>query len=118
MSDCNKHHRISPKQRFDILFGKNNCEIFETPIPKDDPLNWTDTKRYKDRLKSARIKTGMECGMMVVSGNIDNIKVTAVASDFDFLGASMAAAEGEAFVVFSTQLKIKLLLFVLVLVVV
>ena len=35
--------------------------------------------------------------MMVVSGKIDNIKITAVASDFDFLGASMAAAEGEAF---------------------
>ena len=95
--DCNKHHRIKPTQRFDILFGQNNYEIFKTPIPSDDPLNWTDKKSYKDRLKSARKKTGMECGMMVASGTINNIKVTAVASDFDFLGASMAAAEGEAF---------------------
>jgi len=95
--DCNKHHRIKPTQRFDILFGHNNYEIFKTPIPSDDPLNWTDKKSYKDRLKSARKKTGMECGMMVASGTINNIKVTAVASDFDFLGASMAAAEGEAF---------------------
>ena len=95
--DCNKHHRIKPKQRFDIIFGKNNYEIFKTPIPKDDPLNWSDTKAYKERLKIARKKTGMDCGMMVVCGSINNIKVTAVASDFDFLGASMAAAEGEAF---------------------
>ncbi len=95
--DCNKHHRIKPKQRFDILFGKDNYEIFKTPIPKDDPLNWTDSKSYKDRLKSARKKTGMDCGMMVVSGVISDIRITAVASDFDFLGASMAAAEGEAF---------------------
>ena len=95
--DCNKHHRIKPTQRFDILFGQNNYEIFKTPIPSDDPLNWTDKKSYKDRLKSARKKTGMECGMMVASSTINNIKVTAVASDFDFLGASMAAAEGEAF---------------------
>ena len=95
--DCNKHHRIKPKQRFDILFGKDNYEIFKTPVPKDDPLNWTDSKSYKDRLKSARKKTGMDCGMMVVSGYIFDIKITAVASDFDFLGASMAAAEGEAF---------------------
>ena len=51
----------------------------------------------KDRLKAARKKTGLDCGMMVVSGSINNIKITAVASDFDFLGASMAAAEGEAF---------------------
>ena len=94
---CNKHHRINPKQRFDILFGKNNYEIFKTPIPKDDPLGFIDSKPYKERLKSARKKTGMNCGMMVVSGSIKNIKITAVASDFDFLGASMAAAEGEAF---------------------
>ncbi len=95
--ECNKHHRITPKQRFDILFGEKNYEIFKTPIPKDDPLNWTDSKSYKDRLKSARKKTGMDCGMMVVCGSINDIKITAVASDFDFLGASMAAAEGEAF---------------------
>ena len=95
--DCNKHHRIKPKQRFDILFGTNNYEIFKTPIPKDDPLEWVDSKSYKDRLKIARKKTGMDCGMMVVSGSVNNIKITAVASDFDFLGASMAAAEGEAF---------------------
>ena len=95
--DCNKHHRISPKQRFDILFGKNNYDILKTPIPNDDPLDWTDSKSYKDRLESARKKTGLKCGMMVVCGNLNNIKVTAVASDFDFLGASMASAEGEAF---------------------
>ena len=95
--DCNKHHKIKPKQRFDVLFGINNYEIFKTPIPKDDPLNWTDSKPYKDRLKNARNKTGLDCGMMVVSGLINDIKVTAVASDFEFLGASMAAAEGEAF---------------------
>ena len=95
--DCNKHHRINPKQRFDVFFGKNNYEIFKTPIPKDDPLEWKDSKSYKDRLKSARKKTGLDCGMMVACGFINNIKVTAVASDFDFLGASMASAEGEAF---------------------
>ncbi len=95
--DCNKHHRIRPNQRFDILFGKNNYEIFKTPVPIDDPLDWVDSKSYKDRLKSARKKTGLSCGMMVASGNINNIKVTSVASDFDFLGASMASAEGEAF---------------------
>ena len=41
---CNKHHRISPRQRFDIIFGKNNYEVLKTPIPKDDPLNWNDAK--------------------------------------------------------------------------
>ncbi len=46
---CNKHHRITPRQRFDIIFGKNNYEVLKTPIPQDDPLNWHDSKHYKDR---------------------------------------------------------------------
>ena len=94
---CNKHHRISPRQRFDIIFGKNNYEILKTPIPQDDPLNWNDSKPYKDRLKDARKKTGMNCGMMVVDTNIRNLKLTAIASDFNFIGGSIGAAEGEAF---------------------
>jgi acetyl-CoA carboxylase carboxyl transferase subunit beta len=100
---CNKHHRLNPRQRFDLLFGKNNYEILKTPIPKDDPLNWNDTKPYKDRLKAARKKTGMDCSMMVVKSKINNINITAIASDFDFLGASVEAAEGEAFLYASQQ---------------
>ena len=94
---CNKHHRISPGQRFNIIFGKNNYEILKTPIPQDDPLSWKDSKPYIDRLKSARKKTKMDCGMMVVKTNIKNINLTAIASDFDFIGGSIGAAEGEAF---------------------
>jgi len=96
-ASCNKHHRISPRQRFDIIFGKHNYEILKTPIPQDDPLNWNDSKPYKDRLKAARKKTGMDCGMMVIGTNIKNVKLTAIASDFDFIGGSIGAAEGEAF---------------------
>jgi acetyl-CoA carboxylase carboxyl transferase subunit beta len=96
-SSCNKHHRISPRQRFDVIFGENNYEVLKTPIPQEDPLNWNDSKSYKDRLKAARRKTGMNCGMMVVNTNIHNVKITAIASDFDFVGGSIGAAEGEAF---------------------
>jgi acetyl-CoA carboxylase carboxyl transferase subunit beta len=93
---CNKHHRINCKQRFDIVFGKNNYEILKTPIPQDDPLKWKDSKSYKERLKDARKKTGMECGIMVINTKINNINITACASDFAFIGGSIGAAEGEA----------------------
>ena len=94
---CNKHHRINPRQRFNIVFGKNNYEVLKTPIPLEDPLDWEDSKPYTDRLKAARRKTGMNCGIMVIKTNIKNINVTAIASDFDFIGGSIGAAEGEAF---------------------
>ena len=95
--DCNKHHRINPKQRFDLLFGKQNYQDLKTPMPPDDPLNFTDSKSYKERLKSAREKTGLSCSMVVADGLIKNIKLTAIASDFNYMGASIGAAEGEAF---------------------
>lgn len=94
--ECNKHHRLNCKQRFDIFFSKNNYEILNTPTPQDDPLKWKDTKSYKDRLKEARKKTGMNCAVMIVRSEINNIKVTAAASDMSFIGASIGAAEGEA----------------------
>ena len=95
---CGKHHRINCKQRFDIFFEKNNYEILQTPLPKDDPLNWKDSKSYKDRLNDARKKTGQDCAVMIVKSKIDNINVTVGAFDFSFIGASVGAAEGEAII--------------------
>ncbi len=95
---CGKHHRISCRQRFDIVFGKNNYEILETPIPQDDPLNWKDSKTYKERLATARNKTGQECAVMIVKTKINNIDIIAGAFDFAFIGASVGAAEGEALI--------------------
>ena len=95
---CGKHHRINCRQRFDIVFGKNNYEVLETPIPQDDPLDWKDSKTYKERLKIARNKTGQECAVMIVKTKINNIDITAGAFDFAFIGASVGAAEGEAII--------------------
>ncbi len=95
---CNKHHRINCRQRFDIVFGKNNYEILKTPIPLEDPLNWKDSKTYKERLKIAREKTRQDCAVMIVKTKINNIDITAGAFDFSFIGASVGAAEGEAII--------------------
>ena len=95
---CGKHHRISSRQRFDIIFGKNNYQVLETPIPAEDPLNWNDTKSYKDRLKAARKKTNQNCAVLIASGNLNGINVTAAAINFDFIGGSIGSAEGEAII--------------------
>ena len=95
-NSCGKHHRISCRQRFDIFFGKNSYEIIDTPLPAEDPLNWVDTKSYKDRLKDARKKTNQNCAVMIAKGRINGIEVTAGAINFDFIGGSVGQAEGEA----------------------
>ena len=95
---CGKHHRINCKQRFDIFFGKNNYQILNTPIPMDDPLDWNDSKPYKQRLKEARKKTNQETAVQIAKGRINNIEVTVGAINFDFIGGSVGAAEGEAII--------------------
>ena len=97
-NSCGKHHRISCRQRFDILFGKNAYQILETPNPEEDPLEWVDTKSYKDRLKVAREKTNQSCAVMIAKGSINGIEITAGAINFEFIGGSVGAAEGEAII--------------------
>ena len=97
-NSCGKHHRISCKQRFDIFFGKNRYKILETPVPAEDPLNWEDTKSYKERLIQARKKTTQNCAVMIATGQVDGIQITAGAINFDFIGGSVGAAEGEAII--------------------
>ena len=96
--NCNKHHRISPIQRFGIIFGKDKFEILKTPIHVDDPLKWVDTKSYKDRLKDARKKTNQDCAVIIAKGNLKGIDVTVGATNFDFIGGSSGAAETEAII--------------------
>ena len=95
---CGKHHRINSRQRFDIFFGKDNYEILKTPIPKDDPLSWSDSKKYTDRLKEARKKTNQDCAVMIARGQVNGINITTGANNFEFMGGSVAAAEGEAII--------------------
>ena len=97
-SSCGKHHRITCRQRFDIFFGENKYEILETPQPSEDPLNWKDTKSYKVGLAQARKKTNQNCAVMIAKGSINGIQVTAGAINFDFIGGSVGAAEGEAII--------------------
>ena len=95
---CNKHHRINPIQRFDLFFGVNNYKILKTPIPKDDPLDWKDTRSYKDRLKDARKKTNQDCAVVIAEGNLNGIQITVGATNFEFIGGSSGAAETEAII--------------------
>ncbi len=97
-NSCGKHHRITCRQRFDIFFGKNSYEILKTPIPTEDPLNWKDTRSYKDRLKDAKKETGQNCAAMIAAGKVNGIKITAGAINFEFIGGSIGAAEGEAII--------------------
>ncbi len=95
---CGAHHKITCKDRFKLFFDNGEYELIETPLPIDDPLKFTDNKKYKDRLKEARKKTGQEDAILIASGKVKNIEVIVGAQDFRFIGGSFGAASGEAFI--------------------
>ena len=99
---CGKHFRISSNQRFDLFFGKNNYEILKTPIPADDPLEFTDSSPYIKKLNSARKKTNQDCAVMIARGKIEKIDAIVGAINFAFMGGSIATSEGEA-IIFGIQ---------------
>jgi len=95
---CGAHHKLSCKDRFKLFFDKEEFEIIDTPLPVDDPLQFVDNKKYKDRLRDARKKTGQNDAILIAKGKIKNIDVTVGAQDFRFIGGSFGAASGEAFI--------------------
>lgn len=95
---CGFHHKINCLDRFSITFDTREYEIIKTPLPKDDILNFVDTKKYTDRLKEARKKTNQSDAILIAEGTINNIQVTVGAQNMAFIGGSVGAASGEAFI--------------------
>jgi acetyl-CoA carboxylase carboxyl transferase subunit beta len=95
---CGAHHKLTCVERFEIFFDNKEFSLIPTPLPKDDPINFTDKKKYTDRLKSARKITKQDDAVAISTGKVNNIEVTVGAQDFRFIGGSFGAASGEAFI--------------------
>ncbi len=95
---CGAHHKLSCNERFEIFFDNKEFHLITTPLPKDDPINFVDKKKYTDRLKLARKITKQEDAVAMSTGKVKNIQVTVGAQDFRFIGGSFGAASGEAFI--------------------
>jgi acetyl-CoA carboxylase carboxyl transferase subunit beta len=92
------HMRLPVKARLDNLFDGAAYEEIATPDVPLDPLKFRDVKRYTDRLKEYRAKTGASDAVRVVSGKLQGMDVIVAVQDFDFLGGSLGMAAGEAIV--------------------
>jgi len=91
------HLRINATQRLKITFDGGTWLDVPLPDVATDPLKFRDEKRYVDRLKDARAKTGQKDAFKVGYGRVDGLPMTIAAQDFDFMGGSLGLAAGEAF---------------------
>jgi len=95
---CDFHDRIGPKTRFEQLFDAAKYEVLPAPEVREDPLRFKDSKRYTDRLKTARSATGEPDALINARGKIGGHKAVVGVQDFAFMGGSMGIAVGAAFV--------------------
>jgi acetyl-CoA carboxylase carboxyl transferase subunit beta len=93
---CEYHGRIGAEIRLAILLDEG-FDLIKTPQVKDDPLKFKDSKRYTDRLKTARETNQREDAFLVGSGAIEGRDAVVGVQDFGFMGGSMGMAVGAAF---------------------
>ena len=93
---CNHHMHISPRQRFKALFDGGIFVEIAVPEPIADPLNFRDEKRYSERIRDARRKTGENEAMLVAQGDIFGLKTVVAGQNFSFMGGSMGMMVGNA----------------------
>jgi acetyl-CoA carboxylase carboxyl transferase subunit beta len=92
----NYHMRMSAAARLKSVFDDADYETLPLPEVPIDPLKFRDERRYTDRLKDARGKTGLTDAVLAGAGRLEGQKIVAAVQDFDFLGGSLGTAAGEA----------------------
>ncbi|MDB5684913.1 MAG: acetyl-CoA carboxylase carboxyl transferase subunit beta [Sphingomonas bacterium] len=95
---CEHHGRIGPGARFDALFDGGIYTLLPMPQVREDPLKFRDTKRYADRIKAARQKTGEQDALINARGAIEGKQAVVGVQDFAFMGGSMGLGVGTSFV--------------------
>lgn len=95
---CEHHGRIGPMTRFTQIMDENSWKMIPWAPVQEDPLKFKDQKKYADRLKDARTKTGEQDALINVKGTIKSIPCVVGVQDFAFMGGSMGLAVGQAFV--------------------
>jgi acetyl-CoA carboxylase carboxyl transferase subunit beta len=92
---CDFHHTISTRQRIAALLDPDSLEELGDGLEPLDPLGFKDSKKYKDRIKASRKKTGMTDAAICGMGSIDGIHIGLGALAFEYMGGSMGSVVGE-----------------------
>ena len=92
---CGYHFRLTARERFELLFDDNRYKEFATDIRSGDPLEFRDTKRYRDRLRVYEQRVGKGDAVLCAEGKLDGMNVVICAMEYNFMGGSMGSVVGE-----------------------
>ena len=96
-NQCGHHDKINSTQYFSVLFDEHEWSEIAGDLKSGDPLEFTDTKAYKDRIKTTIAKTGLKDAIRIGTGNMEGQPVVIACMDFGFIGGSMGSVVGEKF---------------------
>jgi acetyl-CoA carboxylase carboxyl transferase subunit beta len=94
--NSNYHMRMSTVTRLNATFDEGQFEPIAVPEMPVDPLKFRDERRYLDRLRDARSKTGLDDAVRLAVGTLEGLSVVVGVQDFEFMGGSLGMAAGEA----------------------
>lgn len=94
-SDCGYHERIGSKEYFEVIFDNNTFTELHENLVSGDPLNFSDTKKYTDRLTDSIKKTGLKDALRSGYGKVHGNDLVICCMDFSFIGGSMGSVVGE-----------------------
>jgi len=92
---CNAHFRIGSKEYLELLLDPDSFKEHDRRMRSSDPLKFSDTKKYRDRIPEAIKKTGLFDAVRWGTGQITKQPVVIAAMDFSFIGGSMGSVVGE-----------------------
>ncbi len=92
---CQYHHRIGSAEYFEILFDDGNFKELDANLVSGDPLNFTDSKSYKQRIEESITKTGLNDALRTGVGKVNGSPLVVACMDFAFIGGSMGSVVGE-----------------------
>ena len=94
-SKCSHHFRVTARERLLQLFDGEHWVEQDATLRSNDPLHFTDTKPYRQRLDSSRKATGLPDAIIVGIGRIDGHESVVAAMEYAFIGGSMGVVMGE-----------------------
>ncbi|MEO3997108.1 acetyl-CoA carboxylase, carboxyltransferase subunit beta [Mesorhizobium sp. CAU 1732] len=102
------HMKITAKERLKAFLDDGAYSLLENPKVALDPLKFRDEKRYTDRLRDYKAKTGLEDAVVSATGSIEGLPIVVTVQDFSFMGGSLGMAAGEAIIkAFETAIEQK-----------
>ena len=92
---CAHHFRIGAAERLNMLFDEASWTEHDAQLASNDPLQFTDTKKYRDRLRATEEATKMKDAVVIATGRLDGLDVVIAAMEYAFIGGSMGVVVGE-----------------------